>query len=292
METLARQNTGMISWTNDQVELIKRQIAPGTSPDEFALFLYVSKRSGLDPLSKQIYSVMRKKKDKATNRWIEAMVIQTGIDGFRVIANRSGDYAGQDEPVWEYVKDLKSGDDKLLRAKVAVYKFDPRGNRYVAAVGVAYWEEYVQQADEWVPNPKDPGKDMKSGRQVPVAMWARMPHSQLAKCAEALALRKAFPQDLSGIYTDVEMGQADRDGGTQDSTHEVVITETVEQLHDKYIKRWQDYLELVGENMAQTIHPDNWKGEGKTAKNYVYAMRSLEDRISAEVEKQKSQTKP
>ena len=155
----------------EQVELIKRTLAKDATDDELKLFLHQCKRTGLDPLSRQIYFMKRGGK----------VTIQTSIDGFRAIAERSGDYAGQDEPVYE-----KDGDD--LFCKVTVYRF--RGDiRYPAAVGKAYWKEYVPQA----------GQDF---------MWKKMPRTMLAKVAEALALRKAYPQDLSGLYTGDEMEQS------------------------------------------------------------------------------------
>lgn len=166
-----------IEFTEDQVNLIKKQIAPSASNDELNLFLYQCKRTGLDPLTRQIYFMKRKQGNDYK------MTVQTSIDGFRVIAERSGDYAGQDEP--EYIEDDKGN---VKCAKVKVYRF--KGDqRYCAAVGVAYWNEYVPQ----------PGQDF---------MWKKMPHTMLAKVAEALALRKAYPQDLSGLYTGDEMAQA------------------------------------------------------------------------------------
>lgn len=156
----------------EQVELIKRTLAVGATDDELKLFLHQCKRTGLDPLSRQIYFMKRGGK----------VTIQTSIDGFRAIAERSGDYAGQDEPVWG-----KDGEDAFC--KVTVYRF--RGDtRYPAAVGVAFWKEYVPQA----------GQDF---------MWKKMPRTMLAKVAEALALRKAYPADLSGLYTGDEMEQSD-----------------------------------------------------------------------------------
>jgi len=155
----------------EQVELIKRTLAKDATDDELKLFLHQCKRTGLDPLSRQIYFMKRGGK----------VTIQTSIDGFRAIAERSGDYAGQDEPVWG-----KDGDDAFC--KVTVYRF--RDNvRYPAAVGVAFWKEYVPQA----------GQDF---------MWKKMPRTMLAKVAEALALRKAYPSDLSGLYTGDEMEQS------------------------------------------------------------------------------------
>jgi len=114
------------------------------------------------------------------------MTIQTSIDGFRVIAERSGNYGGQSEPIFT------EQDGKLISCKVSVFKF--RGDvRYEAAVGVAYWDEYCQTTND--------GK--------PMGLWSKMPHTMLAKVAESLALRRAYPNDLSGLYTGDEMAQSD-----------------------------------------------------------------------------------
>lgn len=175
-----------IDFNEDQIKLIKSQIAPKATNDELALFVYQAKRTGLDPLARQIYAIHRKV--KVGDNWTEKMTIQTSIDGFRVVAERSGDYGGQDEPEFVMVE------NKLQCAKVRVYRF--RGEqRYLAAVGVAYWDEYKQTDRE--------GK--------PSGLWAKMPYTMLAKCAEALALRKAYPQDLSGLYTSDEMEQSTED---------------------------------------------------------------------------------
>lgn len=178
----------LVNFNEDQINLIKSQIAPKATDSELQLFLYQAKRTGLDPLTRQIYAIHRNVKEKEFGKdvWKQKMSIQTSIDGFRVIAERSGDYAGQDEPIF-----TEEG-NKLISCKVAVYRFR-NDMRYPAAVGVAYWSEYVQTDNE--------------GR--PSGLWKKMPHTMLAKVAEALALRKAYPQDLSGLYTSDEMNQAD-----------------------------------------------------------------------------------
>ena len=150
-------------------------------------FLSLARRSGLDPLAKQIYCIGRFSRGRV--EW----AIQTGIDGFRVTAERSGVYAGQDPAEWMTEKGewvdafipLLHGKYPLA-ARVRVYRSDwPR-----PAVGVAEWSSYAQT---------------KSNGELN-SMWAKMGPGQLAKCAEALATRKAFPQDLSGLYTSDEMG--------------------------------------------------------------------------------------
>lgn len=171
----------LIKFNPEQIELIKRTIVPKATDDELGLFLHQCRRTGLDPMTRQIYGIHRW--NSAQKR--EVMQIQLSIDGFRVIAERSGDYGGQDEPLFTY-----GNDGRLYMAKVTVYRF--RGEtRYSAAVGVAIWDEYCQTT--------------KDGK--PAGLWATMPHVMLSKVAEAVALRKAYPNDLSGLYTAEEMDQ-------------------------------------------------------------------------------------
>ena len=184
MAKSVKTTSDQIEFTPEQVELIKTQIAKGATDDELKLFLYQCKRTGLDPFARQIYAIKRGGK----------MTVQTSIDGFRVIAQRTGEYAGQDEPVW-----TTNGTKYPSCAKVAVYKW--KGDqRYLAAVGVAFWHEYADIEGIWENN-------VRVSEKVK-GLWEKMPMLMLSKVAEALALRKAFPQDLSGLYTDDEMMQA------------------------------------------------------------------------------------
>lgn len=251
MEALQTQNK-QISFTEDQVALIKKQIAPKATDDELQLFLYQAKRTGLDPITRQIYCIHRKQ--KFGNDWVDKMTIQTSIDGFRVIAERSGDYAGQDEPLFT---ETEKG---LVSCRITVYRF--RGDmRYPAAVGLAYWSEYVQTDRE--------------GR--PTSMWAKMPHTMLAKVAEALALRKAYPQDLSGLYTGDEMQQAEPVAEPETDGDQLVA------LHTEFMEYYQDLLNMKAEG-AEKLHPSKWKG-AKNVKNYIGAIAAIKLRIQQELEK-------
>jgi phage recombination protein Bet len=177
----------------DKIELIRRTIARGASDDELALFLEQCRRTGLDPFARQIYSIQRKQWNAQSRSYEEAQVIQVSIDGYRVIADRSDAYAGQVGPWWcgadgEW-KEVWLSDEPPAAAKVGVLRHNFKEPTY----GIALYKSYVQT----------------NSNGDPVSRWKTDPAGMLAKCAEALALRKAFPNDLSGLYTTEEMMQAD-----------------------------------------------------------------------------------
>lgn len=165
------------TFTDEQIQLIKNSFCKGLSDNEFKIFLYTCQRTGLDPFAKQIYAVKRG----------DQMTIQTGIDGYRLIADRTGTYAPGPEVSFSY--DVNG---KLISATAHVKKLTRDGTWHIVPA-TAYFEEYCQTT--------------KDGRAM--GLWGKMPRTMLAKCAEALALRKANPADLSGIYTKEEMEQAD-----------------------------------------------------------------------------------
>lgn len=168
-------SSSLALWTPEQTQLISTTIAPGCSNDELRLFAYACHRTGLDPFSKQIYAIKRGGK----------MTIQAGIDGLRAIAERTGQLDGSetywcgDDGVWSDVwlnSKPPAAAKTVLHRKGAAHPF----------VGVVRFTDY------------------NAGQ----GLWSKMPAAMIAKCSEALALRKAFPADLSGVYSTDEMDQA------------------------------------------------------------------------------------
>jgi len=168
--------SNLTTWTPEQTQLISSTIAPGCSGDELKLFAYACQRTGLDPFSKQIYAIKRGGK----------MTIQAGIDGLRAIAERTGQLDGSEtywcgaDGAWQ---DVWLGNTPPAAAKTIIYR---KGSSH-AFIGVARFADY------------------NAGQ----GLWSKMPAAMIAKCAEALALRKAFPANLSGVYTTDEMEQAE-----------------------------------------------------------------------------------
>jgi phage recombination protein Bet len=169
-------------FNTEQIDILRRTVAKDVPPAEFAVFLEVCKYRQLNPFNREIYAIMRQGQ----------LTIQVSIDGFRLLAERSGKYRGQKGPFFcgpdgEW-KEMWLSDEPPTCAKVGIIRADFDDITWVTA----RYSSYVQ---------------LKDGK--PNTMWKKFADVLLAKCAEALAFRKCFPALMAGIYTHEEMMQAD-----------------------------------------------------------------------------------
>ena len=191
--------TRALDLTPEQWQMVRDTLANGANERDFVPLMEMAKARRLNPLLRQIHFVERWDGVKGRKVW----AVQVSIDGLRAIAERTGLYAGQDEP--EFVDGPEGPTGLPVACKVKVYRKD--WSR--PAVGLAYWTEAVQVT-----------RDKATGKERPNAMWGRMPRLMLAKVAEAMAIRKAFPEDTSGLYTGDEIAPAEEVEGTEDKPRE------------------------------------------------------------------------
>lgn len=171
-------------FTEEQMKLLSDHIMKGATPIELQYFGEVCKRVGLDPFKKQIHAVQRWSSEAKRMVWS----YQTGIDGYVAIAHRGGLCAGIED-----IQFLPPDESTPNPVKATCTVWKVVAGQRVPFTASARWTEYVQCTKEGTPN----------------SMWRKMPYGQLGKCAKALALRMAFPEEIGGILTDVEMEQAD-----------------------------------------------------------------------------------
>ncbi|HEY9409225.1 MAG TPA: phage recombination protein Bet [Jiangellaceae bacterium] len=227
MSITQQEPTGLVlaseqtAWTGEQRKALEHIGVEHAEDGDLQVFLHVCKRTGLDPFARQIYMIGRKENQNVNGQWVEKykQTIQTGIDGFRLIARRAADAAGHTISVaspewchitngWQHVWSNTWG--RPVAARVTIHR---DGQPFTA---VALFDEYAGTK--------------KNGDLT--RMWAQRPAGQLAKCAEALAWRMAFPQDLSGLYTSEEMGQADNGRDVPDAQVEEAPATTQEEPAD------------------------------------------------------------
>lgn len=246
MTTLAVTNDQAF-WDDKQIAALKQIGLDNTPKAELAVFLHYCQRTGLDPFARQIYMISRGGK----------YTIQSSIDGLRIVAQRSGNYGGQTPVEWCGTdgkwKDVWLEAAPPVAARVGVYYKDAPNPTYA----VAKFESY---------NANSP-------------IWKKMPDLMIAKCAEALALRKAFPNDLSGIYSADEMQQADIDHGASPAVVVPAIEETRLPTAQEN-ERIAVVLETVAviDTMADLVHLRN---ASKDLLNLEYAGTYVRDLFEA-----------
>lgn len=179
--------------------------------EELLYFAQVAQSTQLDPTKREIYGIYRNVKDKNGN-YKPKLSIQTGIDGFRVAAERSGKFGGSKEPEFFYDPEVKitvtqAGTVKTVPNRATVTVMKVVGDRVLDTTRAANWADFY------------PGD--KEGM-----MWRKMPEVMLAKVAEAQALRAAFP-NCAQLYLEEEMVQAD--AGVETGTDMNKVAEAIKK---------------------------------------------------------------
>lgn len=191
---------GQVGFNSAQKAMLA-QLGLSDAPEgDLILFSHVCQKSGLDPFRREIYMIGRNSQvtkyvpnasgegQHKETRWETVYTIQTGIQGFRKrareLAEEKDVRIGFNGPYW-------CGEDGQW-TEVWPEKKNPVAAKYIVfrdgepVPAVCHFDEYVQTVKS-------------DGQEKPNSMWARMPRNQLAKCAEAAALQRAFPDELSGL---------------------------------------------------------------------------------------------
>lgn len=191
IETLIPPQAGsLVNFTEPELILMRDMYCKKASAEQFALFLRTCYRTGLDPFLRQICGVLRFCKGKNNEPGHYEMAIQITIDGLRLLAIRGGAYRGTTRAYWcgpnGQWTDAWVDSSAPRGAMVGVYRADCAEPIWAYARFESYWASYDGKAS---------------------GLWKTMPEVMIAKCAEALALRKACPYEASGVYAEEELNQ-------------------------------------------------------------------------------------
>lgn len=240
-----------------EIESLRNTIMPGATQDDLKVFAKFCAKTQLDPFSRQIYAIQR------GGRW----GYQTSIDGFRVVAQRSGLYEGQTPCYWcgndgRWV-DVWLDKNPPAAAKIGVYR---KGHRE-PIWAVAKFTSYSQ--------PSNP-------------IWKKMPDLMLSKCAESLALRKAFPNDLSGIYTNEEMDQSEQ-YKPESRPVEETKKESVPLITERQISELEALREMAKVPKKEFVDFLKSQKVEKLSEMPIALYTSLKERFESKVEKIKKE---
>lgn len=235
---LTERNIDTAVWTT-----LQNSIFPGAKDESILLAVDYCKARKLDILKKPCHIVPMQvtlsgqKDNNGYDKKIWRDVIMPGIYEQRITAFRTGQMAGQDEPVFGNTVAFK-GIDAPEWCRVTVYRFI-NGER-CAFSHTEYFSEACATTKEGKLN----------------SMWSKRPRGQLAKCAEAGALRKAFPDELGGVITADEVNEEpinQHNNVTSDNASTVIETQAVELITPEQIEQITQLVEVTQSNMTQLL---------------------------------------
>ena len=183
------------------LKALKEALFPKASYEMVAVVINYCKARKLDPFSNVVHLIEMSVYDKKTNGYIKKETIMPGIALHRINASRTGQFAGLSEPEFgpEITEDFGKGAVTYPKwCKIRCYRMV--GGKRCEFVSLEFWKENYKTKSYNSPEPND--------------MWAKRPYAQLAKCAEAQVLRKAFPEELGNEYVkeEMEVGAIEKDG--------------------------------------------------------------------------------
>lgn len=262
-------------WTDTQVKTLRAQWKDDDQPrdEDLMVYLHLCIATGLDPFLREIYYIGRSDSSSPSGKKWTA---QTGIDGFRHIAERTGEYEGRIATEW-------CGADGDWRDVWIDAEHPPAAARVIVKrrgidhpfYGIAAYSEFVPLKEKWDGPKGNRRKVMVDGKPVtePMGLWPKMPAHMLAKCAEAQAIRAAFPRQAAGLYVTEEMHQADareanlaraaardaiaerswaRRSGVEIDPAQVVDTETVQiPARDRLLEELANQARIMGRTLTQ-----------------------------------------
>ncbi len=191
---------------------LKNSIFPGAKDESIMLALAYCRSANLDILQKPVHIVPTSVKNANTGQFEFRDIVMPGIALYRIQASRSGTYAGKSEP--DYGPDITEVIGNVTVTypqwcKITVKKLV--GNNICDFSAREFWKENYASKKDGAPN----------------TMWCKRAYAQLAKCAEAQALRMAWPELLGGVPTAEEMeGKSMDSEGAVDPCNETLINDT------------------------------------------------------------------
>lgn len=166
---------------DELIGTLRASLYAGASDNSIRLVVGYCRAQALDPMQKPVHIVPMSVKKPGTKDYEWRDVIMPGIGLYRTQAARTGEHVGTDEPVFGPMVDFTQGEFVMQVpewCKVTVYRL--KNGERCAYTATEYWHENYATA----------GRDST----LPNAMWKKRPRGQIAKCAEAQALRKGFPE--------------------------------------------------------------------------------------------------
>lgn len=274
------QTQSLMSIDPDLYLTMKNSLYPGAKDESISLVISYCKAAKLDPMLKPVHIVPMSVKDSKSGKYEWRDIIMPGVNLYRILASRSG-CAGISEP--EFGEDVSI----VLDKKSITY---PKWCK-VTVRKIINGETFEFSAKEfWLENYATAGKDTNA----PNAMWSKRPYGQLAKCAQAQALRTAFPE-ICSLPTAEEMEGKNIDNDIQVSSISLPKEKGIEGLKHKIIKKeseaivkeWNDISEMVEEKEyeeaieSETIQNSDGTVSMDEVKKAIGAANNISDLIKA-----------